>query len=123
MVLISFSHKKLEDDYQGVFNVNRVCSSCKYDIVDEFHFILKCHGPIYQNFRSKYIKFYYRTRPSVFKIVQLLSTENVKELCYLGNFLLNSYELRENLLKPYILLDFLYYFLCIIIIYNCIISI
>ena len=58
-------------------------------------FILKC--PTYQNFRSKYIKSYYRTRPSVFKLVQLLSTENVKELCNLGKFLINAYKLRENL--------------------------
>ena len=67
--------------YQGVLNVNRVCKFCKDDIEDEFHFILKC--ATYQNFRSKYIKSYYRTRPSVFKLVQLLSTENVKELCNL----------------------------------------
>ena len=81
--------------YQGVLNVNRVCKFCKDDIEDEFHFILKC--PTYQNFRSKYIKSYYRTRPSVFKLVQLLSTENVKELCNLGKFLINAYTLRENL--------------------------
>ena len=40
---------------------------------------------------------YYRTRPSVFKLVQLLSTENVKELCNLGKFLINAYKLKENL--------------------------
>ena len=61
---------------QGVLNLNRVCKFCKDDIEDEFHFILKF--PTYQNFRSKYIKTYYRTRTSVFKLVQLLlSTENV----------------------------------------------
>ena len=81
--------------YQGILNGNRVCKYCKDDIEDEFHFILKC--PTYQNFRSKYIKSYYRTRPSVFKLVQLLSTENVKELCNLGKFLINAYKLRENL--------------------------
>ena len=73
--------------YQGVLNVNRVCKFCKDDIEDEFPFILKC--PNYQNFRSKYIKSYYRTRPPVFKLVPLLSTENVKELCNLGKFLIN----------------------------------
>ena len=35
--------------------------------------------------------------PAVFKLVQLLSTENVKELCNLGKFLINAYKLRENL--------------------------
>ena len=40
---------------------------------------------------------YYRTRPSVFKLAQLLCTENVKEISNLGKFLINSYKLRENL--------------------------
>ena len=34
-----------------------------------------------------------------FKLVQLLSTENVKELCNLGKFLINAYKLRENLIS------------------------
>ena len=80
--------------YQGVLNVNRVCKFCKDDIEDEFHFILK--SPTYQNFLSKYIKLHYRT---VFKLVQLLSTENVKELCNLGKFLINTYKLREILIS------------------------
>ena len=98
------------------------------DIEDEFHYILKC--PTYQNFRSKYIKSYYRTRPSVFKLVQLLSMENVKELCNLGKFLINTYELRENLnsVKAFqasliYLTIFLYYYLCniyTIVMYTCI---
>ena len=61
--------------YQGVLNVNRVCKFCKDNIEDEFHFILKCLTS--HNFRSEYIKSYYRTRPSVFKLLWLLSTENV----------------------------------------------
>ena len=80
--------------YQGVLNVNRVCKFCKDDIEDEFHFILK--SPTYQNFLSKYIKLYCRT---VFKLVQLLSTKNVKELCNLGKFLINAYRLREILIS------------------------
>ena len=79
--------------YQGILNVNRVCKFCKDDIEDEFHFILKC--PTYQNFRSKYIKLYQRTRSYVFKLVQLLCTENIKELCNLGKFLINAYKLRK----------------------------
>ena len=34
-----------------------------------------------------YIKKYYYQKPSMFKLVNLLSTQNVKELCNLGNFL------------------------------------
>ena len=83
--LSSHSLANETDRFQGVLNVNRVCKFCKDDIEDGFHFILKCLT--YHDFRSKYIKSYYRTRPSVFKLVQLLSTENVKELCNLGKFL------------------------------------
>ena len=83
--------------YEGVLNVNRVCKFCKDDIEDEFHFILKC--PTYQNFRSRYIKSYYRTRPSVFKLVQLLSTENVKELYNLGKSFINAYKLIKKLIS------------------------
>ena len=70
---------------------------CKDDTEDEFHFILKC--PTYQNFISKYIKPYYVTRPSVFTLVQLWGTENVKELGNLGKFLINAYKLRENFIS------------------------
>ena len=67
--------------YQDVLNVNRVCKFCKDDIEDEFHFILKCLT--YQNFRSKYIRSYYRTRPSVFKLVRKM----LKNFAILENFL------------------------------------
>ena len=46
-----------------------------------------------------YIKSYYRTRPSVFKLVQLLSTENVKELCNLGKSFINAYKLIKKLIS------------------------
>ena len=36
-------------------------------------------------------KRYYRIRPSAFKLTQLLGTNNVKELCYLGIFLQAAY--------------------------------
>lgn len=45
-------------------------------VEDEFHFILVC--PLYDIFRKKYIKPYFWRRPSMFKLVQLLSSENVK---------------------------------------------
>ena len=55
------------------------CTFCNQnDIEDEFHFILKC--PLYSNLRQTYIKPYYYRNPSVFKIVHLLSVQNVKEL-------------------------------------------
>ena len=64
----------------------RLCILCNQgDIEDEFHFILKC--PKYDNIRKMYIKRYYYTNASVFKLVQLLSTKNVSELSNLGKYL------------------------------------
>ena len=83
--------------HRNVHRRNRTCQICNTgEIEDEFHFILKC--PLYHNFRIKYIKPYYYRRASVFKLVQLLSVQNVKELCNLGKFLYASDKLRnENL--------------------------
>ena len=83
--------------YQNELRRNRICSLCDLnDIEDEFHFILKC--PTYITLRQKYIKRYYIIRPSAFKLTQLLGTNNVKELCYLGKFLQAAYSKRSSLL-------------------------
>ena len=82
--------------YQGINTVNGLCQFCKSDVEDEFHFVLKC--PVYDCFRKLYIKKYYRTHPSVFKLVQLLCTENFKDLCNLGIFLMKSFNLRQNII-------------------------
>ena len=42
-----------------------------------------------------YIKKYYYQKPSMFKLVNLLSTQNVKELCNLGQFLIKATSARN----------------------------
>jgi hypothetical protein len=82
------SHKlRIEQGRYSNENRNsRVCTICdSKEIEDEFHFILKC--PFYSTLRDQYIKKYYYQRPSVFKLVKLLSTNNVGELCKLGKYL------------------------------------
>ena len=65
--------------YRNELRENRLCILCNLnDIEDEFHFILKC--PFYSNLRQTYIKPYYYRNPSVFKLVQLMSVQNVREL-------------------------------------------
>ena len=74
---------------------NRLCTVCHLnDVEDEFHFVLKC--PLYDQLRRKYVKPYYYRKPSVFKLVQLLSVQNVRELCNLGNFLRFAGRLRSE---------------------------
>lgn len=77
----------------GRFNetprTQRICKFCNSnDIEDEFHFLFACDT--YCELRKLYIKKYYYQRPSVFKLVQLPSTTNVKELCILGVFITKS---------------------------------
>jgi hypothetical protein len=48
------------------------------DIEDEYHFILECSK--YVEIRRKYIKPYYCINSSAYKLTQLLSVQNIKEL-------------------------------------------
>ena len=79
----------IEDEYHFIL----VCK--QYDnIEDEYHFILVCKQ--YDNIRKIYIKSYYWRRPSLFKLVQLLSVHSVKELNNIDKFLCLAEEIRNN---------------------------
>ena len=95
---LSSHNLKIESGrFHNVTRRNRICNLCQLqDIEDEFHFILKC--PIYNEYRQKFVKRYYRTRPSVFKLTQLLSTNNIKELNNLGKYLYFAYSKRSSLI-------------------------
>ena len=70
--------------YHSIVQTNRLCPICHIDIKDEFHFILKC--PMYNDLRKLYIKPFYYERPSIFKLIQLFTTVNLKEICNLANW-------------------------------------
>ena len=73
----------------------RICNHCSLnDIEDEFHFILKC--PLYKDLRKRYIKQFYYVKPSAFKLIKLLSVNNVSELSNLGNYLKYATQLRKE---------------------------
>ena len=83
--------------YTNVDREERICTLCELnDIEDEFHFILKC--PLYHELRNKYIKPYYQKKPSSMKLVQLLSTENTKDLANLGKFVSLAQKKRRETL-------------------------
>lgn len=90
------SSHQLEIERGRFYNINRkerVCNLCSLSqIEDEFHFILIC--PFYKEIRKLYVKKYYYEKPSVFKLIQLLSTKNIKELCNLGKYLYKCSKLR-----------------------------
>jgi hypothetical protein len=94
------SSHKIEVDQGRYYNVaknQRICKMCsKSEIEDEFHFLLVC--PCYDDFRKMYIKKYYHKKPSTYKLIQLLLTENVTDLCKLGKYLFKCSRIRsENL--------------------------
>ena len=65
------------------------------DVEDEYHFIFKCPF-CFTNLRHLYIKKYYWSKPSVFKLVQLLSVQNRKELCNIGKYLKHALYIRSQ---------------------------
>jgi hypothetical protein len=67
-----------------------------HDIEDEFHFVLKCKT--FQGFRNDLIKPYYWKKSSMYKFIQLLSSNNIRELCNLGKFLFRSFKLKDDLI-------------------------
>ena len=73
----------------------RLCIFCHSDVEDEYHFIIKCS--LYHEYRKLYIKKYYWHKPSMYKLLQLLSTENTTELSNLGKYLLKAEMLRNQI--------------------------
>ena len=83
--------------YENIDRNDRKYTLCYMnEIEDEYHFILQC--PIYETIRKQYIKKYYYRNSSVYKLLQLLSTENIKELRGLGNFLISASNIRDRLI-------------------------
>ena len=67
------------------------CKLCQMkEIGDEFHYILIC--PFFVNTRNMFIKSYYRTQPTKYKLTQLCNTQNYRELHNLAR-------LKEIILK------------------------
>ena len=78
--------------YSNTPRAQRLCPLCKSDIEDEYHFLLIC--PAYDSVRTKFIKQYFVHRPSVFKAINLLSTNNCKNLINIGKFINKALEIR-----------------------------
>ena len=74
---------------------NRKCKVCNAGPVeDEFHFIFECSE--YIEFRQSLIKPFYWRRPSMFKMIQLLQTENKKDMQKLAAFIFKSFNARTE---------------------------
>ena len=75
----------------------RQCVLCNSDIEDEYHFVLKC--PTYNDIRAKYIKSVYIRKPSMYKLIKLMSSEKKTELVNLSKFVIEAFDLRKSLIN------------------------
>ena len=55
---------------------------------DEFHFALECQ--LYQDLRNEYIKTYFRNRPNIPKLIEILPSKNKKNIKNLSVFMYKS---------------------------------
>ena len=75
----------------------RKCFQCTDEIEDEFHFILSC--PVYEDLRKTYIHKYFYTRPSMYKLTNLLCTTKSKEMNRLAIYLIKAQRVRTEILN------------------------
>ena len=71
----------------------RLCSICN-KLEDEYHFLFECK--LYDELRVKYIKKYYRSRPSMFKCIDMLQSNSFCILRNLAVYAYNAFELRRQ---------------------------
>jgi len=65
--------------WDGTPRYKRTCNLCNYDLLaDEYHYLLKCQ--IFSNAKKIYLPNYFCKQPSVCKIKESLSSQNVKLL-------------------------------------------
>ncbi len=64
---------------------------------DEFHFLMIC--PMYTELRRIYIHSFYLKKPSMFKLVELVSSSNRKTIRNLGIFITKAFEKRTDILS------------------------
>ena len=59
-------------------------------------FLTEC--PVYFNLRTLYVKRYYRVNPSMFKLVELFSTDNKRDIQNLATYVYKAFDERNKTL-------------------------
>ena len=72
------------------------CPFCPEVIETEIHFVFCC--PVYADLRDKFLDAKYTSRPSMFRLSVLLSSESKQVMINLGWFLLRAFERRSLLM-------------------------
>ena len=83
--------------YQNVSNADMLCPLCAGSTEDEIHFVLQC--PVLGDIRKKFIPRKYYTRPCLFKLSLLMSSEKENIVRNVAIYLYRAFQLRENILS------------------------
>ena len=76
----------------------RYCLCCNSgDIEDEFHFICIC--PCFVDLRKQYLKKHYYQRPSMFKFLELISSNNKTVLYKISKYTKEALEIRKTIIN------------------------
>ena len=78
---------------------SRICTMC-HKLDDEFHFLLEC--PRYHDIRRQYLPTYFRVRPSMFKCIELLNTNNDKTVRSLAKYAFEAFRVRSLSVSWYV---------------------
>ena len=72
---------------------DRQCNICN-TLEDEYHFLLECS--LYTNLRCQYIPRYFRFRPNMQTLIELITNENSVIIKHLGIYVCKAFELNHS---------------------------
>ena len=67
-------------------------------IEDEYHMLFECE--LYDDLQNTLMPRYFRTRPSMFKLIELINSASNKQIRGLGKCVYNDFKIRSNLVWP-----------------------
>ena len=73
--------------------IDRICFQCN-EIEDEYHVVMSCKR--YDNLRKRYLPDSLYKKPSMYKIVNFINSNNLPNVKSLGLFIFNAFKIYEN---------------------------
>ncbi|XP_060582312.1 uncharacterized protein LOC132738738 [Ruditapes philippinarum] len=84
--------------HRNIERQNRLCELCQQcTIEDEYHFVMECS--FYNTLRIRYIPRYFRVRPSMVKLVELMKTESKPLLYKMSVYIKHAFHKRQEFLN------------------------
>ena len=78
----------------------RYCRVCVNKIEDDFHFLVECD--LYKEIRRRLIPKYFWARPSMYKVLELVTTEKSSFLKRLSKYVYLAAKIQQNVERPWI---------------------